>query len=177
MKTLSLLNLRTHLTTAAFEISPDFLALLSTNYFSDLNFEDENIDAKIYPTFVSTQSLDISGTKIDVSKCIDTGVFISLNKNTGLVTGYIDEDYLYSIATTNIIFTGNNIAITSDDGEILTIPSSNPNSYIFDNSLHDYEIDLSLPELTIEAANTVLNDFLSNTEVCNKFKAIMNQLN
>lgn len=163
MRTFTLSDLRKVLTTANFVIEPDFCSSLCTSDFSDTEINDDNIDSKIYPTFISVQNIEISGIPLTVKKSIDVAVFITLDKVTGNVSSYIDEEYFYTLSSHEVTFEGDNIAILSDDGEILTLPSDTPNIFIFSDSIHDYELSLNLPELTIDHAIKTFEDLISDS--------------
>lgn len=163
MRTFTLTDLRKVLTTANFVIEPDFCSSLCTSDFADTEINDDYIDTKIYPKFISVQKIEISGIPLTVKKSIDVAVSISLDKLTGNVSSYIDEEYFYSLSSHEVTFEGDNIAIMSDDCEILTLPSDTPNIYIFSDSIHDHELSLNLPELTIDHAIKTIEDLISDS--------------
>lgn len=176
MKTFTLTDLNKALSTASFVIEPDFFNNLSESDFVGTEIDEENIDSKFYPKFISAQKIDIAGISLTVTKTIQIAVFISLDKSTNKVSGYIDEDHFYSLANHEVTFEGDNIAITSDDGEILTLPSAKANNFIFNEYINDYDVSLNLPELTTEAASNTLDELLANSENATYLKKQMEKL-
>lgn len=157
MKTFLLSKLRESLTTAPFEFDMASILNLDESDIADLMVNDVHIDAKFYPTLTSKQNLVIDGTPLSVSLAIDVAFFISLNESNNSLSGYLDEDHLFSLSENKIIFHGDNIAIISDDNEILTVPYNSPNTFIFNDEIKDTNIELSLPELEVETANSLFN--------------------
>lgn len=176
MNTICIAKLNQALTTAPFQILDESVLHLTENGFADTELNDEHLDSKFYPIIFSKQNLNINGVAVEVVKKMEVAYFVCLNTITGEISGYVDEPFFHGLSEHTITFIGDNIAIKSEDGQILTMPTGLPNVFQFKDDAFDEEIGLRLPEPDIDEVSRLLEQLTTESKYADRIRNSLNLL-